>query len=115
MRGMLFFDSHFFNLGIRNTESATEHDVVIIDAGSRGLVFEPPSKSQVGASKHKLWKWAEEEISAPSTDVRQLWHSQHDLDQVMRKLGAKWAKGLVLTVHATKTAQVDADIIAQCS
>ena len=35
--GLYLSDCHFFNFGALLTESATEHLVVIIDAGSRGI------------------------------------------------------------------------------
>ena len=34
---LLLSDCHFFNFGVELTETATEHRVVIIDAGSRGM------------------------------------------------------------------------------
>ena len=37
LHGLYLSDCHFFNFGVQLTESATEHLVVIIDAGSRGL------------------------------------------------------------------------------
>ena len=44
MCGLLISDCHFFNFGIRITDSDTEHEVVIIDAGSRGLADMAPKK-----------------------------------------------------------------------
>ena len=35
--GLYLSDNHFFNFGVKITSVATEHTVVIIDAGSRGL------------------------------------------------------------------------------
>ena len=36
LHGLYLSDCHFFNFGVQLTENATEHRVVIIDAGSRG-------------------------------------------------------------------------------
>ena len=72
MCGLLLADCHFYNLGTRITERATEHEVVIIDAGNGGLVDKVPRKSQVNACVLTLWKWVEKEIKAPYANVRQL-------------------------------------------
>ena len=42
--GLHLSDCHFFNFGVQLTESATEHLVVIIDAGSRGIHRDVPWK-----------------------------------------------------------------------
>ena len=36
-KGLYLSDCHFFNFGVTLTDNATEHAVVIIDAGSRGI------------------------------------------------------------------------------
>ena len=55
-------DCHYYNFGVRITECATEHEIVIIDPGSRGIAESVPTKGEVSNTMHKLWKWAKEEI-----------------------------------------------------
>ena len=47
LHGLLLSDCHFYKFGVRITQCATEHKVVIIDAGSRGLVKRIPPKRKV--------------------------------------------------------------------
>ena len=54
LAGLLLSDCHFFNFGVRITRSATEHEAVIIDAGSRGVADRVPTKSEVNRSMRKL-------------------------------------------------------------
>ena len=56
--GLYLSDCHFFNFGLLVTNNATEHHVVIIDAGSRGIGSEAPwNKSQVNNRvMKKFWK-----------------------------------------------------------
>ena len=42
-------DNHFFKFGVKITSVATEHTVVIIDAGSRGLDPDLWTKAQINA------------------------------------------------------------------
>ena len=55
-------DNHFFNFGVKITSVATEHTVVIIDAGSRGLDPDLWTKAQINARIMKrFWQHAEKE------------------------------------------------------
>ena len=50
--GLLLSDCNFFNLGVPLTENATEHVVVIIDAGSRGTTLRGNSnKAEAGEAR----------------------------------------------------------------
>ena len=58
VHGLYLSDCHFFNFGVQLTENATEHLVVIIDAGSRGIHNDGRwKKSQINSTvMHKFWK-----------------------------------------------------------
>ena len=47
MHGLYLSDCHFYNFGILLTENATEHLVVIIDAGSRGILRDERWKKSI--------------------------------------------------------------------
>ena len=47
-RNLYLSDNHFFNFGVEITDDATEHNVVIIDVGSRGLDPDLQTISGVG-------------------------------------------------------------------
>ena len=51
MCGLLLSDCHFFQFGVRITDNDAEHEVVIIDAGSRGVAT-ITLKKKLGESMH---------------------------------------------------------------
>ena len=63
-------DCHYYNLGVRISPSATEHEVVIIDVGSRGIEESVPTEGSVNQSMSKLWKWSQQEMQADPTWTR---------------------------------------------
>ena len=71
MHGLYLSDCHFFNFGVQLTENATEHLVVIIDAGSRGINRGAQwQKSQVNTIvMHTFWKWCDKE-SATNYEIQ---------------------------------------------
>ena len=80
-------DCHYYNLGVRISPSATEHEVVIIDVGSRGIAESVPTKGSVNQSMSKLWKWSQQEMQASPTWTRNLWaNTEHTLEGVTRRL-----------------------------
>ena len=52
--GLCVSDCHYFNFGVRITADAGEHEVVIIDVGSRGIAESVPTKWSVNQSMSKL-------------------------------------------------------------
>ena len=111
---LLLSDCHFYNLGARITHSF-EHEVVIIDAGSRGVADSVPVKSQVNCCMVKLWKWAKQEMKCSPAATCELWHADHTLESVTRSLDTQWAVDPSLTVNAKTTIDVDKEIYAKCS
>ena len=57
----LLSDCLYFIFGVRITASVAEHEVVIIDVGSRGIAESAPPKGTVNKAMQKLWKWTEQE------------------------------------------------------
>ena len=52
------------------TSDATEHTVVIIDAGSRGLNRDLWSKNQINTRiMRRIWQWAEKE-AGPNIELK---------------------------------------------
>ena len=60
--GVCLSDCHYFNFGVRITANAGEHEVVIIDVGSRGVAQATVGKAKVNECMKKLWTWTSEEI-----------------------------------------------------
>ena len=71
--GFYLSDCHFFNFGVLLSETATEHLVVIIDAGSRGIHPEDLwSKPYINKTvMHKFWKVCEK-VRASCDEVQEL-------------------------------------------
>jgi hypothetical protein len=74
LHGLYLSDCHFFNFGVQLNESATEHVVVIIDAGSRGIHRDAKwKKSEINTKiMHKFWKACAKE-AATNADLKNLW------------------------------------------
>ena len=67
---LLLSDCHYYNFGLRISPSATEHEVVIIDVGSRGIEESVPTKGSVNQGMSKLWKWSQQDMQADPTWTR---------------------------------------------
>jgi hypothetical protein len=76
--GLYLSDTNFFNFGVNMTGFATEHSVVIIDAGSRGWRPDDP-------------RWSKKEINI--TIMKQFWKHclEHGIDT--SELKAMWRTG----------------------
>ena len=105
-------DCHFFDFGVQVTENVTEHLVVIIDAGSRGISSDPPWKnSQVNtAVMHKFWTACAKE-SATNDEIKDMWryNTQHQCYVKATKAddGKSWiAQAIVLAAELGKSRQV---------
>ena len=112
--GLLLSDCHFFNFGVLVSKNKKEHEVVIIDAGSRGIGG-VPKKSQVNECMRSLWQWAKGEIVAPVEVVRKLWTEPHDLVTAAERLDAQWHERPILTVTEMSTEEVEAELRCKCS
>ena len=109
-------DCHYYNLGVRIASGATEHEVVIIDPGSRGVADSVPTKSDVSKSMRKLWQWSKEEIHAEPTSTQQLWtQHEHKLEEITRRLDSTWRSWPYLTTIKLPTSYIDEEITAKCS
>ena len=111
---LLLSDCHYYNFGVRITPSATEHEVVIIDVGSKGIAESVPSKGQVNQSMHKLWTWSQKELQGCPKTTRDLWHARETLEDVTKLLDAEWKSLPHLTATKMATTQIDRDIIVKC-
>ena len=99
-RGLNLSDCHFFNFGVPLTESATEHLVVIIDAGSRGIHSDAVwKKSDINtAVMHKFWKACAEE-SATNAEIIHLWQSNdnYTIEKCLEEATRAWESWPFLT------------------
>ena len=101
--GLYLSDNHFFNFGVKITSVATEHTVVIIDAGSRGLDPDLWTKAQINAKIMKrFWQWAEKE-GAPNIELESKWRESHCWRECLRWATTKWQCSPVLTTKPIST------------
>ena len=112
--GVILSDCHFFNFGVLVSGNQKEHQVVIIDAGSRSI-SDMPKKSQVNECMKNLWRWAKNEIAAPFEGVRELWQQKHVLKDAAETMDAIWFRWPLLTVVEMGTAEVDEELRCKCS
>ena len=113
--GFLLSDCHYFNFGVRINGSEAEHEVVIIDVGSRGIAESVPTKKTVNEAMVKLWKWTTQEILASPTNTQQLWYSDQSLEGVIKRLDTAWQSQPYLTETDMPTTDIEQDITAKCS
>ena len=87
--GLHLSDCHFFNFGVRVTSDATEHIVVIIDAGSRGM--EPAWSKQKMTTKcmKKFWHHARQEC-ADDAEMENHWRANWDCQSCLEWADSKW-------------------------
>ena len=80
--GLQISDTHFFNFGVRFfSDFATEHVVVLIDAGSRGWHPDSPrwSKGEINQkTMKKFWDHAAK-YNALDPDLQQLWRGNYEV------------------------------------
>ena len=107
--GFQISDTHFFNFGVRFfSDFATEHVVVLIDAGSRGWRPDSPrwSKGEVNQkTMRKFWIHAAKHI-ALDPDLQDLWRQHHDSGSALAAAKAKWAKYSMLTDEPVRLQQI---------
>jgi hypothetical protein len=82
--GLYLSDCHFFHFGVHLSEDTTEHVVVILDAGSRGIQ-EQWAKSEVNTKvMHNFWK-ACDGVSASFDELRHMWRNSHCIKQHLKE------------------------------
>ena len=114
--GLLLSDCHFFNFGVLPSANHKEHQVVIIDAGSRGIADRVFKKSEVNECMKSLWRWAQEEIEAPFDSIRELWRRNGpELEDGVKALDASWWRDPIITVEEMTTEDVEAELRSKCS
>ena len=110
-------DCHYYNLGLRITPEVWEHEVVIIDAGSRGLTEHVGDKTVLKETMKKLWKWSRKEIGASSESTKKLWYDQAigiKLEDIERHLDGVWYSRPYLTTDSeVPTTILDEENIAK--
>ena len=114
LRGLYLSDCHFFNFGVELTETATEHRVVIIDAGSRGICRDDKQKKSWinTAVMHKFWRCCAEE-SSMDIKIKQLWQHSHDIEDCLQKATKAWRPWPFLTTSDDSTCAMWQAMIAK--
>ena len=112
--GLILSDCHFFNFGVRFTESATEHDVVIIDAGSRGIHPDTQLKKRwINTTvMHRFWKACAEE-SATNVEIEKMWRQAQCHKQCLAEATRKLQSLPLLTKTTCSTCAVWQAMIAK--
>ena len=98
-------DCHFSNFGIKLTDNATDHVVVIIDAGSRGIhPDEIWQKSKVNTScMKKFWRACLTE-SATNEEIEKKWQYSDTLDACLLWAEQTWLEHPMITNSAMSIA-----------
>ena len=112
--GLYLSDCHFFNFGVQLSETATEHLVVIIDAGSRGIQQLWP-KSEINIKvMHKFWK-ACDEVSASCDKLKDMWRDPRGFEYCLQTATQEWQNCPFLTDVKESTNAIWQTMIAQDS
>jgi len=107
--GLYVTDTHFFNFGVRLfSDFATEHAVLLIDAGSRG--WHPGSSRWSKADLNskmirRFWDRAQEH-NAQNPDLQQLWRTHHDVGSALAAAKAKWTDCPLLTDRPVRLQEI---------
>jgi len=96
--GLYLSDCHFYNLGVVVNENATEHLVVIIDAGSRGIHPEQKwKKADVNTRvMRKFWK-ACDNIGVPTEALKVMWRAVCSIEACVENAKQQWISQPLLT------------------
>ena len=91
------------NCGVKITSVATEHTVVIIDAGSRGLDPDLWTKAQInGKIMKRFWQYVKKE-GAPNIESETKWRESHCWRERLRWAKTKWQRSPILTTTPIST------------
>jgi hypothetical protein len=112
--GLYLSDCHFFNFGVQLSENATEHRVVIIDAGSRGIQTGAPwPKSKVNTTvMYKFWK-ACADASAPNKEIKEMWIASGNNEQCIQTATKAWQASPLLTESEEDTCAIWQRMLAE--
>lgn len=118
LHGLCLSDCAFFNFGVRLAESATEHLVVIIDAGSRGIDArkERFKKSFINTTvMHKFWTACAKESATPVA-IKQMWQQPGTtIDDCLKAATHEWQSWPFLTESKESTCGIWQGMIADRS
>ena len=106
-------DTHLFNFGARFfSDFATDHVVVLIDAGSRGWQPDSPrwSKGEVNrTTMRNFWGHAANR-DALDPDLRKLWRQHYGDGSALAVAKARWAKYSMLIDDLVRLQQILASL-----
>ena len=101
--GLYLSDNHLCNFGVKITRVATEHTVVIIDAGSRGLELDLWTKAQINARiMRRFWQWAEKE-GAQNKELQSKWRRSHCWRECLKWATTRWQRSPLPTTTPIST------------
>ena len=112
-RGLYLSDCHFYNFGVWLTDNATEHRVVIIDAGSRGI--NPGHQWQKSTMNvqviRKFWK-ACAEVSARNEEIMEKWRTSASVEGCLEWVRGQWRALPILTTSVVSIVAVRQAMLA---
>jgi len=114
--GLYLSDCHFYNFGVRLSENATEHLVVIIDAGSRGIhdAAQWPKSAINTKVTYKFWK-ACDEVSASCDELKGMWRGSVDIKLCLQRAAQAWRAWPFLTNVQESTSAIWQAMISKAS
>jgi len=116
MKGGLYLsDCAFFNFGVKVTDNNREHVVVIIDAGSRGIVYPDArwTKGQINKTvMSKFWSRCKDQV-ADHAEIKEIWTNSHDFEAALTTLTNKWLAHPLLTFGVASTRSIRQEILAR--
>ena len=116
LHGLYLSDCHFFNFGVQLTESTTEHVVLIIDAGNKGIHRNPNcNKAKINTTvMRKFWKACADE-SATNGQIEGIWRRGHDMEECLKTATDVWSSWPFLTRFEESTCAIWHGMIAKDS
>ena len=112
--GFYVSDTHFFNFGVKLAGFATEHSVVIIDAGSRGWHPEQARWAKALVNKtimHRFWDHALEH-GADISQIKEVWQRAYECAPCLQWAQNKWDAWPWLTTHDCSDTSLRASCLA---
>jgi len=112
--GFYVSDTHFFNFGFKLAGFATEHSVVIIDAGSRGWHPERARWAKAVVNRtimHRFWNHAVEH-GADISQIKEVWQRAYECAPCLQWAQNKWDAWPWLTTHDCSDTSLRASCLA---
>jgi len=113
--GLYLSDCALFNFGVKVTDNNREHVVVIIDAGSRGIVHpdERWTKGEINKTiMCKFWSRCKDQV-ADHTEIKEIWKNSSDFEDALTKLTNLWRTHPLLTFGVANTRSIRQEILAR--